>query len=279
MKALLVAPVFDDVTAYSYAWSREARRLLESRGFAVQDIGGREVARREVEDALKDADILCFFDHGSVDALYGSRSEAVVDLGNAGTLSGREVYTMACFSARRLGLEAWKLGARAYWGYEKAFAFTTDALDAFGEFSVCGLRARLEGRSWSEALQAARKLGRSLAERLAGEGKLMASSCMSYDAEALRCYDGEEPSTKCPLRRLALRLLGRRGWYVSRLRGMGVLAFGIGYGMALHDYAHALWQVGGYGELLSPQGGYIGFALMLLSFVAGFLDFMRAARR
>jgi len=278
MKALLVAPVFDEVTKYSYEWSREARRLLEAKGYGVQDLGGREVRRSEVENGLKNADIICFFDHGTEDALFGSPSEPVVDSERAGLLSGREVYTMACLSASRLGVEAWKAKARAYWGYEKSFTFTTDALKDFQEFAVCGLRYRLEGKSWSEALKLAKELGKSLAEGLASEGKFIASSCMYYDADALRCYDGEEPSTKCLFRRLALRLFGRRGWYFSRLRGLGILGFGIGYGIALHDYAHTLWQVGGYGELLAPQGGYLGFTLMLLSFLAEFLDFFRGIR-
>jgi hypothetical protein len=279
MKALLVAPVFDKVTGYSYEWSRLARRLLEDAGYDVVDIGGGEVGRAKVEDAARDADIVCFFDHGDEDKLFGSPSEAVLDLDNVGILSGREAYTMACLSARKLGVEAWRRGAKAYWGYEKSFTFTTDALEEFKEFAVSGLRYRLSGRSWSEALRMARELGRSLAEKLADDGRIIASSCMSHNTDALRCFDGEEPTARCFLRRLALRIFGRVGWFITRLRGIGILGFGIGYGIALHDYAHALWEVGGYREVLSLQGGYIGFALILLFFILEFIDFIRMARR
>jgi len=37
--------------------------------------------------------------------------------------------------------------------------------------------------------------------------------------------------------------------------------FLIGYGIALHDFAHQVWQLKGYHNLIG--GGYIGFFLML----------------
>jgi len=45
------------------------------------------------------------------------------------------------------------------------------------------------------------------------------------------------------------------------------ILFGTGFGIALHDFAHALWQVGSYQEVLSYQGGYIGFLFMLVAFI------------
>jgi hypothetical protein len=37
-------------------------------------------------------------------------------------------------------------------------------------------------------------------------------------------------------------------------------AFLVGYGIALHDFAHQVWQL--KGTPISLEGGYIGFALM-----------------
>jgi len=45
-----------------------------------------------------------------------------------------------------------------------------------------------------------------------------------------------------------------------------------GLGILLHDYCHALWEVGGYGELLSPQGGYVGLILILIGLVLSALN-------
>jgi len=42
--------------------------------------------------------------------------------------------------------------------------------------------------------------------------------------------------------------------------------FFFGFGVLFHDYAHTMWQVGGYWELLSLQGGYFGTAIMIVAF-------------
>ena len=51
------------------------------------------------------------------------------------------------------------------------------------------------------------------------------------------------------------------------IKWITTLLFGIGTGISLHDYCHALWQVGGYKEILSLQGGYFGYALMILAWI------------
>lgn len=38
-------------------------------------------------------------------------------------------------------------------------------------------------------------------------------------------------------------------------------AFLIGYGVSLHDFAHQVYQLKGYHNIV--EGGYVGFALML----------------
>lgn len=43
--------------------------------------------------------------------------------------------------------------------------------------------------------------------------------------------------------------------------------FAFGLGILVHDYAHALWQVGGYREILSLQGGYFGLLLVIFSWL------------
>ena len=48
---------------------------------------------------------------------------------------------------------------------------------------------------------------------------------------------------------------------------VGYTLFILGLGVALHDFCHTLWQVGGYWEILSLQGGYIGFILMVIGVV------------
>ena len=57
---------------------------------------------------------------------------------------------------------------------------------------------------------------------------------------------------------------------------IGSILFWFGLGVFVHDYAHTLWQIGGYGEILAPQGGWIGLAILLLGY---FLPYMRKVKR
>jgi hypothetical protein len=45
------------------------------------------------------------------------------------------------------------------------------------------------------------------------------------------------------------------------------LLFGIGYGISLHAIASELYQKGGYSEILSIQGEYIGLFLIIFSWI------------
>jgi len=233
--AVLVAPKFDSATEYSYDWSREAKALLEQKGYEVIDIGGRRVSRAEVEEALKEnpSAIYIHYNHGSEDAHWGSEDEAVVNLENVTLLSGRETYCMNCLSAKKLGVEAWKRKATAYYGYVEVFTFTTEALNSFKEFTNSGLKFRLEGKSWNECLQLAKDLAKALAQKLVEAGKYIASVILQGDADVLRCYTEDMPPTSdCVFRRLCLKIFGPKiGWkfpsprletlIISQIRKMG----------------------------------------------------------
>jgi len=39
----------------------------------------------------------------------------------------------------------------------------------------------------------------------------------------------------------------------------------IGYGIALHDFAHQVWEL--KGTVLSLEGGYIGFIIMFIGLI------------
>ena len=53
-------------------------------------------------------------------------------------------------------------------------------------------------------------------------------------------------------------------------------------GVLVHDYAHALWQIGGIQEVLSLQGGWVALACMIALWVLqgslGFLTYMNTAK-
>jgi len=275
--AVLVAPKFDSPTEYSYDWSRDAKALLEEKGYKVIDISGRRVSRAEVEEALKlNSNVLYIhMDHGSEDAHWGSEDEKVVDLENVGLLSGRETYTMNCLSAKKLGVEAWKVKATAYWGYVQVFTFTTEALDEFREFSNSGLKFRLEGEGWKECLQHAKDLAKALAQKLVKAGKYIASVILQEDSDALRCYTEDMPPTSdCAFRRLGIKLFGPKvGWKLSRTTGFGILLTLIGWGIVAHDFAHQVCEL--KGTVFSLEGGYVGLALNLIGFILLTSEFIK----
>lgn len=45
------------------------------------------------------------------------------------------------------------------------------------------------------------------------------------------------------------------------------IMFGGGFGIALHAIANELYYKGGYSEILSFQGEWIGFSLMLAAYI------------
>lgn len=56
----------------------------------------------------------------------------------------------------------------------------------------------------------------------------------------------------------------------NKIKLMLVALFWVGYGIALHANANELWNKGGYTEILSFQGEWIGFTLMAVAWFAAF---------
>ncbi|MEM2830969.1 MAG: hypothetical protein QXZ14_12000 [Candidatus Jordarchaeales archaeon] len=238
--AILIAPVFDDVTAYSYDWSREVEKLLLENGYNVLSLSGRPLRRDEVEEALKSRPnaIIIFYDHGREDSLLASQTENAIDTKNAHLLRGRECYTLACSSASGLGVEAYRNGCLAYWGYTREFGFTTDSLEEFRQFANSGIKLRIKEKlSWRQCLEETKKLAKQLIGKLLSTGRIIAAIIMQQDADALVCYTPDNPpTTKCFLRKIALKIFGLKlGWRISRKHAVALLLMGGGLGTYIHD--------------------------------------------
>jgi len=64
------------------------------------------------------------------------------------------------------------------------------------------------------------------------------------------------------------------------LKTIGYVLFFFGLGVLFHDYLHTMWILGGYPELLSPQGGYFGLIIEMIGFVLiQYNDFVRRLKR
>lgn len=194
-EVILIGPMFDEATVFSFGWSKEVKEAHEAQGYKVHELSGRPVTRVEHDNLLIDnPDIpYIFYDHGSEDCLWGSKTEKVIDLSNVHLLVNRDVYTLACLSALKLGVEAMKIGAKSFWGYTESFAFSTEALDEFKEFANSGTKYRLEDKALPECLKLAKELATKLSEKLIEAGKYIAAILMNGNRDALVCYNGEAP--------------------------------------------------------------------------------------
>jgi hypothetical protein len=220
---LNIAPRFDDATEYSFRWNR--RLMAEVPGEKVELLEG-DAVRAKVEEKLRSLKpgLVVFYDHGDVDRLVGNDGAPCIDLDNASLLDGAEVYTMACLSARELGVEAWRRGCGAYWGYVEEFGFTVDDMEMFEELAGLGLLARLlKGMSWAEAKKEVQAKADYMIDKALSKGNFAAAMLIRENTDALRVWDGEKPETKCFFRKLAIKLFGpERGWrLLGSRRGPG----------------------------------------------------------
>ena len=195
---IIIRPKWDEVTEYCFNWAQEIVDLLKDRGLLIADLGGREITRSEVEKTLDKHPeaYVGFWDHGNEACLWGSKTEKVLDLKNSERLANREVFTLACLSAKELGPEVWRKGG-TYYGYVDVFSFTTDSLAEFQEAANCGFHYRfLEGDTHHNALSRAKETFTRLAFELVEAGKTFAALCMRSNGDALVYYNAHKPEGK-----------------------------------------------------------------------------------
>jgi len=268
-KFIFIRPVFDDVTQITFDEAQDAIDYLRERGVEIIDLAKQNAIREKVEEAIRehlDAGI-AHYDHGNPECVWGNDDRPVIDLKNVELLSGRVCYNNNCSSAKRLGVDAWKLKA-TFWGFKDVVYFTTDALEQFKQFFNNGIKRKADGYTWAECLRMTKELATKLIDELVKTGKALAASCLRHNRDILVCYDANPPDTECFFRRLALKIFEPVvGWKISRKEGLGIISFLVGWGVALHAVANELFHKGGVEEILKVQGEYIGLSLMMVGFV------------
>lgn len=197
MKAILVRPEFDEATQYTFGFASDILQACRDAGMEVVELARGEAIRERVEEELAGGfDIYIHYDHGNEGALIGQDEKPVIDSGNCALLVGKETYTLACLSAKRLGVDVWRMGGR-YWGYVEVVSFTTDALREFQEAFNCGLKHRfIEGADAHDALAQAKETFSRLSLDLVEVGKTMAGVLMRMNGDNLVYYNGQEPEER-----------------------------------------------------------------------------------
>lgn len=259
---LNVAPRFDEATQYSYIWNK---RLVD--GLKRVDLLEGNAIRAKFNEAIDEHNpgTVIFYDHGSQTTLIGNDGKPLLDSSNVKKVSRREVYTMCCSAAKNLGAEAYRNGCLAWWGYTKPFAFTTDDEEIFGELANLGFLARkVSGCTWPEARDRVIDHYNSTVDELREKGgNPWTIIALVNNKNALVVYTDETPpESDCAWRNLGIRVFGKAGQHITRRAAMSTLIMTVCYGVALHDFSHQVWQL--KGTSISLEGGYIGFAGMLL---------------
>lgn len=260
---LNISAVSDEVTEYSNKWNQ---RLCEELGDVQRcDLVRVDATRARFEDAIKtyDPSMVIFYDHGSDDALWGSDVRELLDYGNVGTVAGREVYTMACSSGKKLGPEAYRKGCKAFWSYDKPFSFVTSDEEVFGSLANMGLVLKLrKALNWGESVAAVKEEYNRVIEGLKAEGGHGWSVvALINDRDALVCWwSGCEPLSDCPFRRLGIRVFGRMGQKMTKTAAVGVAALFTFYAVALYGYLNLMYDH--YGRAVADPG-YVGLLGLL----------------
>ncbi|MEM2259986.1 MAG: hypothetical protein QXP52_00175 [Candidatus Aenigmatarchaeota archaeon] len=270
--SLVIAPKFDEATEYTFKWVQEVKEELQKQGYNVIFLSNG-VKRKDVEETIKneEIDLVVFYNHGNEDCLWGSHSEKVIDCDNIDLFKGKEIYTLACLSAKKLGVEAWKKGVKLFIGYDDTFVFTTTEEELFKECANSGILKKLRDKvSWKEAFDYMKK---KFDEAIDKAKEFWTKTWLAHDRDCLRKYDSlQPPITKCFFRKIAIKLFGEKlGWKISLKILMGLVFFLIGYGVSLHDFAHQVWEL--KRTVLSLEGGYIGFFILFLGFILLLYDF------
>ncbi len=156
-KILNFAPRFDTATEYSYEWNNNLLAKFPS-DENITSLLDLNATKSKYLNEIEDHDVFIFFDHGIDDGLIDQHRRKFLYLGNADTLKGKRVYTMACLSAKELGKKAYHEGCLEYWGATDAITFTIDDAHLFGEVFVDGAYARFgEGKSIEEVYKLMRE--------------------------------------------------------------------------------------------------------------------------
>jgi len=146
MKALFVAPSFDQASEVSFKWYRDAlREIRQKSSWSIEALPKEMVTRENFERKIADVDIFAYWDHGNYDKLADQNKDNLVDCNNSHLLSGKEVFTLACMSSKKLGRDAVDKGAKLYQGYREPFVFALPPFDKIFEIPAnSGIIARVD---------------------------------------------------------------------------------------------------------------------------------------
>lgn len=256
---LNVVSVSDQVTEFSAKWNN--RLFAELDPISHVDLVREKATRAnfEAEVAKNTASMIVFYDHGGAKCLYGSDLQPILDCSNSCLMRGKEVFTMACLSAQKLGAKAYREGCKAYWGYCQPFSFVTDREEVFGTLANMGLILRLKkGYSWARCVEEVKAAyDRVIEELRTVSGAGWAVVALINDRDCLVCWtDQSQPPSDCMFRKTGIFLFGRAGQKMSKTAALSTAFLLSLWTLAIYSYLNLMYDL--YGTCTVWDWGYVG---------------------
>lgn len=120
---LVTCPDYDRMTRYLSAWANLFIGEAQKRGHVVYVLKETDANQEKFHGMVKkNAPSIIFLNgHGAEDRVAGQDHKVIIDTRSASILKNAMVYAVSCKSARTLGAQAVKVGAKAYIGYTEDF--------------------------------------------------------------------------------------------------------------------------------------------------------------
>ena len=128
-KMLITRPEHDDTTHYLSHWGKKAIEIAEAKNITIFDLTREKANKKKTEGILSTQNpwLVIFNGHGKENAVSGHKNEfLIIAQHNEELLKEKITYALSCRSAKILGPESVKKGAKAYLGYEEDFIFFYD---------------------------------------------------------------------------------------------------------------------------------------------------------
>jgi hypothetical protein len=220
-QVLGIAPRFDEASEYSFKWFMNLVNQVAGK-VDLDALLEDNATRANVEKALgfKKYDAILFYNHGNEDGLIAQGgNDYVLDRNNIELTRSSTgfIYAMACLAGKGYGVTWWQRGG-VFIGYTEVFGFEPDEEKLFETAAGSGFIAWAEGeRDWKRIKEI---MIETFNDMISKAKTAWSKIWLTHDRDALVVYDGEAPkSSTCPLRRIALRLFGAKGW---RLRSISL---------------------------------------------------------
>jgi hypothetical protein len=122
VKVVVTRPNHDYATLCGYTALSVVNEYYFRRGYEVRDLSGSTATRENVLRELP-AEMFYGVGHGDTDVFTGWGNRTIFYVCDCRELSGSIVYLLSCLTARELGEDIVRKGARAYVGYNEEFAW------------------------------------------------------------------------------------------------------------------------------------------------------------